>query len=305
MTIVLSLLAQVLHIALMLAAAPALAGATAWLDARLSGRTGAPLLSPWREMVRLSRKTAPHTENVSVVSHIAPAAALGVTLAAAALVPSFTLGMALSPLADMLVVVSLLTIARVALALASLDTGAPLPGLAQQDASARAVLAEPALMLAMVTLALMGGTFNLDLVISQQREGVLLPAAASAVTLTALLALLLADVSLPTNATDEAFGGVDLAMVQATTWLRRLVWIDLIGGLFLPIGLAGADSTPVAWLAGLGCWAFKLAAAAVALSGFQTLLGRIPYHKLPDMIGIAALLALLAVIMVLASTGLA
>jgi formate hydrogenlyase subunit 4 len=304
-TIVLSLVAQVLHIALMIAAAPALAGATAWLDARLSGRTGPPLLSPWRDLVRLSRKTVPHNENVSAASLLAPAVALGATLAAAALVPSFTLGMALSPLADMLVIVSLLTIARVAIALASLDSGAALSGFAQQGASARAVLAEPALMLAVVALALMGGTFNLDLVIGQQREGVLLPAAASAVTLTALLALLLADISLPAAGADEAFGGVDLAMVQAAAWLRRLVWIDLIGGLFLPIGLAAADSTPGAWMAGLGCWAFKLAAAAIALSGFQTLLGRIPPHSLPDLIGVAALLALLAVIMVLASTGLA
>ncbi len=305
MTIILSLFAQILHIALMVAAAPAFAGVTAWLDARLSGWTGPPLLSPWRELVRLSRKSVPHTENVSVVSHFAPTVALGATLAAAALVPSFTLGMALSPLADMLVIVSLLTIARVALALASLDSGASLPGFAQQAASSRAVLAEPALMLAVVALALMGGTFNLDLVIGQQREGVLLPAAASAVTLTALIGLLLADISLPAAGADEAFGGVDLAMVQASTWLRRLVWIDLIGGLFLPIGLAGADNTPLAWLVGLGCWAFKLIAAAVALSGFRTLLGRIPHHKLPDLIGIAALLALLAVAMVLASTGLA
>jgi formate hydrogenlyase subunit 4 len=304
-TIILSLLAQILHIALMIAAAPALAGAMAWLDARLSGRTGPPLLSQWRDLVRLSRKSVPHTENLSALSHFAPAVAMGATLAAAALVPSFTLGMALSPLADMLVVVSLLTIARVAIALASLDSGAPSPGFAQQGASARAVLAEPALMLAMVALALMGGSFNLDLVIGQQREGVLLPAAASAVTLTALLALLLADISLPAEGADEPFGGVDLAMVQAATWLRRLVWIDLIGGLFLPVGLAAADSSPGVWLAGLGCWGFKLAAAAIALSGFQTLLGRIPHHSLPDLIGVAALLALLAVVMVLASTGLA
>ena len=36
-------------------------------------------------------------------------------------------------------------------------------------------------MLAIVALAMMGGSFNLDLVIGQQREGVLLPAAANPV----------------------------------------------------------------------------------------------------------------------------
>ena len=91
-----------------------------------------------------SRKTPMLSESTSIVARLAPSAALTATLAAAALVPSFTLGMALSPLADMLVIVALLTIARVAITLASLDSGAPLPGFAQQGASARAVLAEPA-----------------------------------------------------------------------------------------------------------------------------------------------------------------
>jgi formate hydrogenlyase subunit 4 len=263
------------------------------------------VLAPWRDLVRLSRKTRMTMESVSIISHFAPVVALGATLAVGALVPSFTLGMALSPLADMLIIVSLLTVARVAIALAALDSGAPLPGLAQQGVSARAVLGEPALMLAVLALASMGGSFNLDLIIGQQREGVLLPAAASAVTLTALLALFLADLSLADRDTDQAFGGVDLAMVRSALWLRRLIWIDLIGGLFLPIGLATAESGLGGWLIGLACWVIKLAAATVALSGFQTILGRIPRHSLTDVIGVAALLALLAVIMVLASVGMA
>jgi hypothetical protein len=41
----------------------------------------------------------------------------------------------------------------------------------------------------------------------------------------------------------------------------------------------------------------------VLLSGTQTILGRIPRHSLPDLIGVAALLALLAIVMVLASAG--
>lgn len=305
MTVVLSLAAQILHIALMIAAAPILAGTADWLDARLSGRTGPPLLSPWRDLVRLSRKTITTTENASIVTYLAPPLVLGATVAVALLVPSFTIGMALSPLADMLVIVSLLASARVAGALATFDSGPPQSGMVQQNASALATLAEPALMLAMVALALMGGSFNLDLIISQQREGLLLPAAASAVTLTALLALLLADLSAAVGDINQACSGLDLAMIRVAAWLRRLVWIDLIGALFLPIGLATADSGAAGWLIGVAAWAIKLAAATLALSAFQAILGRIPRQSLPDLIGVAALLALLAVIMVLASTGLA
>ena len=303
MTIVLSLLAQIMHIVLMLAAAPTVAGALDWLDARLSGRTGPPVLLPWRDLVRWSRKTPIAVESVSVVSRLAPALGLGATLSAAALVPSFTLGMALAPLADVLVIVSLLTLARMASGLAALDAGAPLPALAAQDASARAVLAEPALMLSVVSLALSGGNLNLDLIIGQQREGLLLPAAASAIALTAMLALVFAEASGIDGGLEQMASGPDMVISRMTFWLRRLVWIDLIGALFLPVGMAAADSLPLAWLIGLVSWAVKLAACILGLSAIQTLLGRVPRRSLPDLIGIAALLALLATIMVLASTG--
>jgi formate hydrogenlyase subunit 4 len=300
-TIVLSVLAQLLHITLMLVTAPAAAGLANWLDVRLTGRTGPPILLPWRDLLRLSRKTPILSDSSSVVSHAAPILALSATLAAAALVPSFTLGMALSPLADLLVIVSLLTVARVAAALAAFDSGTALPGLLQQSASARAVMAEPALMLIMLALALMAGSGNLDLVIGQQRDGVLLPAAASALALTALIALLLADLS-ARDRSDMMFGGMQLAMLQTAGWLRLLIWIDLIGGLFLPIGIAPAGSTPLAWLLGLVTWAIKLAAVILCLSAVRSLLGQLPRHSLPDLIGVAALLALLATIMILAST---
>jgi formate hydrogenlyase subunit 4 len=314
-TVALSLVAQILHIGLMIVAAPTFAGLTNWFDGRLSGRSGAPVLAPWRDLTRLSRKTTSTTESVSVIARFAPATALGITFAVAALVPSFTLGMALSPLADTLIIVSLLTVARVAIALAALDSGAPLPGLTQQGASALAVLAEPALMLAMLALALMGGSFNLDVIIGQQREGVLLPAAASAMTLATLLALLLADIGVPDWGvpdwgvpdwtTSQTFGGIGLAMVQTATWLRRLIWCDLIGAVFLPVGIGSADSASTTWLIGLAAWIIKLVCAGLALSAFRTILGQVPRNNVADLIGIAMLLALLAVIMVLANAGMA
>ncbi len=303
MSIVLPLVAQILHLAVTIVAAPAVTGVVDWLDARLSGRAGPPLLLPWHDLIRLTRKTRTTGESVSIVHRLAPAVDLGATLSAAALVPSFALGMALAPLADVLVIVSLLTIARLAASLAALDAGSALPGLAAQNASAQAVLAEPALMLAVVTLGLMASSLNLDLIIVQQREGLLLPAGASAVALTAMLALVFADDSAGASELDSMFSGIDLATSRMAGWLRRVVWIDLIGGLFLPIGMATADDGPTGWLTGLLYWCVKLGAFVVILSAIQTSLGRVPRHSLHDLIGVAALLALLAMVMVLASTG--
>ena len=193
MSLLLSLVAQILHIALMVAAAPLAAGVSDWLEARIGGRSGTPVLLPWRDLVRLSRKTPAETDGGSIVLRVAPSAALGITLAAAALAPSFSRSMALSPLADILVIVSLLASARAVMVLAALDAGAPEPGLAAQQSSALAVPAEAALIVLALAIALMAGSFNLDLIMSQARDGGLAPAAAAAVVLAALLALAFVD----------------------------------------------------------------------------------------------------------------
>lgn len=302
MSVVLSLLTQILNVGLMIAAAPTVAGVMDWLNARLSGRPGPPVLQPWRDLVRLSRKSPMIQESASFVSRLAPAVGLGATLTAASLVPSFALGMALSPLADVLVVVSLLTVARVAGVLTALDSGAPLPGLTAQVSSARAVLAEPALMLAVFTLAPGGGSFNIDTIIGQQHEGTLLPSAASAVALCALLVLVYADTFDADRGSVQMLSGIDLAVARMTSWLRRLIWIDLIGGVFLPAGMAAADGGPLAWLIGLIFWVVKAGTFTLCLSGLLTVIGRKSRSGLRDMIGIAALLALLATIIVMTST---
>jgi formate hydrogenlyase subunit 4 len=304
MSAILSLLAQIFHIGLMTAAAPSLAGLMGWLDARISGRSGPPVVQPWRDLLRLSRKTPLLQESVSVVSRIAPAVGLGAMLVAVMLVPSFTLGMALAPLSDVLVVTSLMTLARVACGLVALDSGAALPGLSAQGSSARAVLAEPALMLAVFSLAPASGSFNLDTIIGQQREGIPLPTAAAAVTLCALLILLFADAGSVDRGHDDMLSGSDLAVMRMTGWIRRLIWVDLIGGLFLPVGMAAADSDPSTWLIGLVCWVVKVVAFVLVLSLGMAMLGRMPRQGLLQIKGIAGLLALLATIMVFAAAGL-
>lgn len=303
MSLYLALLTQALHIALMLAAAPALAGVKEVLLARMSGRSGPPVLAPWRDLVRLWRKTPVWQDNLSPVTALAPAATLGMMLANAALVPSFAVGMALSPISDTLVIAALMIAGRITLALAAFDAGAPRPGFAAQDAASLAVLAEPALILFVVALGMMAGGFNLDQIIAQQQDGLLLPAVASAVTLTALLGIVLAETSQGTDSQEQVFNGPDLALTRFAGWLRQLVWFNLIGALFLPIGMSSAEFGPLGWLIGILAWAAKLFLFSFCLAAVQTAFGRIPRHSLPDLIGVVALLALLAVVIVLASAG--
>ena len=123
MSVLVALLAQALHVLLMLAAAPLVTGLIRTVKARLLGRVGPPILQPWRDLARLARKQPVLAENASWLFAGAPAVAFSATLAAAALVPSFALGMTTAPLADLLVIGGLLTVARCALGLAGMDVG--------------------------------------------------------------------------------------------------------------------------------------------------------------------------------------
>src|SRR4051794_31644874 len=70
------LVAQFVHIVLVLVAAPGLAGTTDWFEARLAGRAGPSLLEPFQDLVRLSRKAPALPENASPVLTLAPAVSL-------------------------------------------------------------------------------------------------------------------------------------------------------------------------------------------------------------------------------------
>jgi formate hydrogenlyase subunit 4 len=211
--------------------------------------------------------------------------------------------MALSPLADGLVVAGLLSIGRIAASLGALDVGNAPSGRAAEHGSALAILAEPAMVLLVFSLALMAGGFNLDLIIGQQREGLLAPAAASAVSLLCLLTLAFADLSGRASDLEGDLSGIDLAASRYAGWLRRVVWINLIGALFLPIGIAGVAFSIGEWLLGLLCWTVKLAFGTVCLAAAGALLGRPARNRLNDLLGVSVILALLAVAMVLSAAG--
>ena len=244
MTLLTGLVAQLLHIALMAATAPTLIGLHRWMQARLAGRAGASPLQPWRDLIRLLRKQTVLAESASNVTIDAPVACAAATAVAACLVPSFALGMTFAPFADLLLISGLLIAARASLALAAMDAGTAVGGMAASRTMLFGTLAEPALLLVLFVLALLAGSLDLDVVAAMQiengadwRTGVGLALAA-----TSLVALI--DV-MRREALAMDLGGRDLALIEASDALRLLVWFNLIGAMFLPFGMAagrrGAD----------------------------------------------------------------
>jgi formate hydrogenlyase subunit 4 len=299
MTFLLAVLAQALHAALMLAVAPILAGLQRWSEAALAGRTGPSPWQPWRDLGRLARKHPALAENASPLFRAAPVVCIASMAVAAALVPSFTLGMAFAPLSDLLMLAGLLAVSRVALALAALDAGTAPGGLAAARTASLACLAEPAMFLVILTLGLLGGTTNLDLLIGQQHQGMLQPPAAAALAGSAMVALALAGAD--ATADTAEFSGADLALVELAEALRILVWLNLIGALFLPLGMAEQGSGLLGWSVGLVAWVARLAVLGGGLTVTRCLAGGWRLGRASQILGIAVMLSLLAALLVLAS----
>lgn len=317
MAVVWGSLAQILHIALMLAAAPLLAGAIRWLKARMMGRRGPHILQPARDLLKLLRKRPVLAENASAISRAAPYLAAGAAIVAAALVPSFARGMAFAPLADLILVAGLLALGRVAMALAGMDVGTSFGGLGAAREMSFAALAEPALVLAAMTLAIIAGTTNLDAIAGLFREGVGLRVSLG-LALVALLAVAVAEnaripvdnpaTHLELTMVHEAMileaSGRHLALWEFAAMLRLALWLALLAAVFLPVGLAAPGAAPHHWIPGLLAWMLKMAALALALAGFESAIAKMRVFRVPEFLGAALLLGLLGAVLLFVSTGL-
>jgi formate hydrogenlyase subunit 4 len=314
-----SLLTQLLHVALMLVAAPLLVGVVRWLKARLLGRRGPHPMQPWRDLLKLLRKQPVLADGASLVSRIAPYVALGATLLAAALVPSFAFGMALAPMADLLLIAGLLALARVALALNGHDAGTPFGGLGAAREMTFAVFAEPALMVCVMVFAVLIGSTNLNAIGFGLVDGQLGLRVSLLFAAVALVAVALAEnarvpvdnpaTHLELTMVHEAMlleaSGRHLALWEMQAALKLLVWLGLLATLFVPYGTAAPGSGPFAWGMGLVLWAAKIGLLALALAVFESAIAKMRVFRVPEFLGGALMLALLAAALIFVSTGLA
>ena len=263
MTALIGIAALLVHVGLMLALAPLLVGFLRWIKARLLGRVGPPVLQPWRDLRRLARKQPVLAENASWLFRAAPAAGFAATLAAAALVPGFALGMATAPLSDLLAIIGLLALARCVLALAALDIGTAFGGIGAAREMTFASFAEPAMLLVVFTLALLVGTTNLDAIATALREAAVGLRVSLGLALVSILAVAIAEngripvdnpaTHLELTMVHEAmvleYSARHLALIEGTAALKLLLWMTLIAAVFVPFGTASPSPAR-----SCGCW---------------------------------------------------
>ena len=271
-----SWLALLLHLGLIAVAGPVLRGVSGrW-------RSGAAVAQPWRDLVRLWRKSGVAPAGASFVFGAAPAVSLGAAAVAAVLVPSFTLGMPTGGMADIVVVVGLLALSQAVLALAGHDVGA---GLAGRRAMAGGVGAVPVLMLVALAAMLLAGSANIDAAAAAVRDGGAGARMSGGLAGAAAFGVMLGERAAPMG----AYAGRLRALAVVAEGLQRVVMLSVVADLALPFGMAAAGSGVGAWGIGIVCWVLKVGALGAVAAAIGP--GRLPLRAAALAAGLAVVLA--------------
>jgi len=100
------------------------------------------------------------------------------------------------------------------------------------------------------------------------------------------------------------YSGRHLAMIELAAALKMLLYIALIGCIFLPWGIAPEGSGIAAYLRGLVFFAVKLVAGAFTLGLFETSIAKMRVFRVPEFLGAALMLGLLGTLLLFVSRSL-
>ena len=255
MALIRDLAIQGLQMLLVLVIAPALVGLVRKMKARLLRRRGAPIVQPYRDLLRLLRKDVVLAENASWLFRVTPYLIFAATWVATALVPTFATGLLFSWSADLIAIIALLASARFFLALAGMDVGTSFGGIGSSREMMIASLAEPAMMMIVFTLALIAGSTQLSTIAGFMQSGEAGLRVSLGLALIALVIVAIAEnaripvdnpaTHLELTMVHEAmvleYSGRHLALIELAAALKLLLYMSLIACIFLPWGLARPD----------------------------------------------------------------
>jgi formate hydrogenlyase subunit 4 len=250
------------------------------------------------------------SEHASWVFSVAPYVVFLSALLAGLMVPMLTAQAPLSLFGGVLAVVGLLALGRFFLALGGLDPGSAFGGMGSSREMTIAAIAEPAMMLAIFTVAIGAGSTDLSqMVQASQGPAWKLFNPTHAMAFVALFIVLLAETGrlpvdnpathLELTMIHEAmlleYSGRYLALMEWGASIKQLVLMTLLSNVFFPLGIA-TDTSPAAL--GLSALAFgtKLLVLAAEVVLVETTNAKLRLFRVPDLLSAAFVLATLALL---------
>jgi len=296
--------------ALLLLLAPLLSGLIKNWKAKLQNRRGARIWQPYFDILKFLRKDMVISEHASWIFATTPYVVFASGLVVGLMVPLVSARAPLSLFGGALAVVGLLALGRFFLALGGLDPASAFGGMGSSREMTIAAIAEPAMMLAIFTVAITAGSTNLSLIVAaNQGPGWKFLDPAHALAFAALFIVLLAETGripvdnpathLELTMIHEAmlleYSGRYLAFIEWGAAIKQLVLMALLVNVFFPVGLAAA-STAAALGLGLLFFVAKVAVLAGAVVLVEFTNAKLRLFRVPDLLSAAFILATLALV---------
>jgi formate hydrogenlyase subunit 4 len=303
-------LSILLQAALLLALSPLISGCIKNWKAKLQNRCGAPVWQPYLDLAKFMGKDMVISEHASWLFRVMPYLLFVSTLLAGLLVPLLTVTAPLSFFGGALAFVGLLALGRFFLALGGLDAASAFGGMGSSREMTIAAMAEPALMLAIFTVAISAGSTNLSQMLAvAQGPGWTLLNPAHLLAFVALFIVLLAETGripvdnpathLELTMIHEAmvleYSGRYLALIEWSAALKQLILMTLLVDLFFPVGIAANQSAAAIGIS-FACLFLKLVGLALIVVIVETTNAKLRLFRVPDLLSTAFILAALGLL---------
>jgi formate hydrogenlyase subunit 4 len=303
-------LTAAVQLLLLLTVAPLVSGLIKTLKARLQVRRGPDILQPYRDLYKLFQKGMVLPDTASWIFAATPYVVFGATAIAGLMIPMISGKAPLGLFGGVLAVVYLLGLGRFFLALAGLDTGSSFGGLGSSREMTIAALAEPAMMLAVFTVAIGANSTSLSeiaRVATSTTWHFLAPA--QMLAFAALFLVLIAETGripvdnpathLELTMIHEAmileYSGPYLGLIEWGASIKQLLLMTLLINSFLPFGLHSKWSLG-GLLISLVYLLLKLLVLAASIVLVETTNAKMRFFRVPDLLAMAFTLAALGLV---------
>lgn len=330
------LIITLLQTLIIVATAPLLLGVVKWLKCQLQNRQSPSILQPYRNLNKLLRKDMHVATTASFIFRATPYIVFGIMVVVSALVPLLVVGnlmvdgasasgvsLSSSPLAlnfavlnaDIIVLVGLFALARFFLALAGMDVGTAFGGMGSAREMMISSIAEPALLMALFTLAMIASSTNIPdiMIYLSTHQFFLHPALIFAAVGFALVAVAETgripvdnpathlELTMVHEAMILEYSGRHLALLEWAGQIKFMIYCLLFVNFFLPWGnyvdavVAGMPLRAVAAIIVLNALTLilKMLALCIVLVIAENHLAKLRLFRVPWLLNCAFLLCLL------------
>ena len=304
------ILPAMVQLLLFLVISPLVTGVIRTMKARFQTRRGPNIWQPYRDLYKLLRKGMVIPDTASWLFSATPYVVFLTAASVGLMIPTVVAEAPLSLFGGVLAVVYLLALGRFFLALGGLDTGSSFGGLGSSREMTISAIAEPAMMVAIFTVAIAANSTNLSEVAkSAVGQSWRFLAPSQMLAFAALFIVLIAETGripvdnpathLELTMIHEAmileYSGPYLALIEWGAWLKQLVLMTLLANIFFPFGLSpGWTASGVA--IGLGFYVIKLLVLCSLIVLVETTNAKMRLFRVPELLALAFILGALALI---------